>query len=228
MGTRISRMWLPAVLSLVLLALSACGEDRAPAASKPAPADADRASCDVGQPAKYLKHLSFPESPSIVGCARLAGGNVVELSAYEDRLGRSLIVCINRRYSVVYVPAICPSPEDLTGTDVEVLTAEQPRQGRQTRRLGFEYVVSGTVSTEAESVSVRYTLDGAARARAVVVRVDRRLASTLGVRDDFAYFITELPAAAACHRIVVSAESSDHLIGTDSFPGRANVCDRAE
>lgn len=220
---------LAAVALVLTLALTGCGDDEVEPPDRSIASDSSGGNvprCQIGESANYVRQLAFPEGPTVFGCVRLASGQTVELSAHIDRIGHRQHVCINRRYSAVYVPSICPQADKLASLELQLHNVERPRAGRQTRKLDFNLVVSGAVSPQARAVSVRSGDRAIEMAEAAVVRVDHRLATKIGASGSFGYFVTELPPGAACDRIIVEARSQGVIARDTADPGKG-LCQRA-
>jgi len=200
-------------LALLALLVAGClggGDD----GGGPAPGrlvESAPADCRVGEVPGYF----VPgRAPTLVGCARLGvSGKRVEFSVNRESIVGERVACINPAYNGrgqpgIFIPAICPATRRLS--EFAVHDASQPRQGVR----DYAYVIWGTAG-DADEVVARY--DGGT-AKAVVMKVDRDLAADLG-EDPFRVFVVELPLAAGCERVTITAGDA-----TDSVAARPKVC----
>ena len=214
MSARARKVSTATSLALVALLLAGClggGDD----GGGPAPGrlvESAPAECRVGEAPRYF----MPgRAAALVGCARLGeSGKRVEFSVDRESIGGERLACINPAFNGrgrpgIFIPAICSSTRRLSGFAVH--DASQPRQAVRE----YAYVIWGTAG-DADEVVARY--DGGT-AKAVVMKVGRDLAAKLG-EDPFRLFVVELPLAAGCERVTITAG-----VDTARVAARPKVCD---
>jgi hypothetical protein len=197
-------------LALAAVLLASClgggDEGRGPAADPGRLVASAPADCRVGEAPRYFVPA---RAPTLVGCARLGvSGKRVDFSVNRETIVGKRQTCINPAYAGPgsFIPAICAS----TPHEFAVLDASQPSQGVS----DYAYVIWGTTGDAGEVVA-RY--DGGS-AKAVVFEVRRDLAAELG-EDPFRLFVLELPLAAGCGRVTISAGAA-----ADRVAARPRVC----
>jgi hypothetical protein len=182
----------------------------------PSPIATTPARCDVGGRPGYFVPGPGDGRPVLLGCARLGvSGRRVEFSGNLDRIDGARHACINPAYGPRgrFIPAFCGFAPPLSRFAVR--DAGQPRQGVR----GYALVIWGTAGASTEVVA-RFT---GGTARAAVIEVAPELARRLG-EPPFRLFAMELPLAAACAAITVTAKGS---APASRIPARPRLCARA-
>ena len=204
----------------VAVVLGGCGEETgAPAQGSGSAGSPEsvRVSCAVGERPGYFVPASSP--PALLGCARLGvSGKRVEFSGSLERMDGDAHLCIHPAYSGrgsrgFFIPAICKLPPPLARFAVR--DSGQPRQGVR----GYELVIWGTAPAGTRKVVAR---SSSRRAEAATFPVPSRRAPWDFGEPPFRLFVLELPLAAACDAVTVTAGRA-----SDRVAPRAGLCRRA-
>lgn len=221
--------------ALAVFALAACGsdptEDEEPSPpALPTVGASPWRPCDEGSRPDYFVPGG---NPAIVfHCARLTvSGRIVEFSAHHERTGggkyRRYDLCLNPAYpdrsdSSAYIPGTCIA--EPVAKRPEVRDASPAVAGGPIRRYGL--VIWGTTGAGAREVTAGY---GDEQAEAALLPVERPILNAVGGEREFDVFIVELPMAASCEQVTVTA----HGLGamrewTAVVEPRLNLCERIE